>query len=142
MRRKEAERLRDRLPSLETGDFATREALPPWALEELPKIARTTAEPDATLPEKAPDVRGWIRNFILASGMGDRFLVATGIEGHQWLTVRIHGESWLDELVDALGEDLRLVSPDVLVAIYAEEYEYQAFLATPTHRRDADGAIV
>jgi hypothetical protein len=34
------------------------------------------------------------------------------------------------------------VSSDVLVAVYAEEYEYQAFLATPTHRRDADGAIV
>jgi len=44
--------------------------------------------------------------------------------------------------VDALGEDLRLVSPEVLVAIYAEEHEYQAFLATPVHRRDADGAIV
>jgi hypothetical protein len=140
--RKEAEQLRGRLPSMETYDFAARNALPAWALEELPKIARTTAEPDARLPEKAADVRGWIRDFVVTSGIGDRFLVATGIEGYRWLEVRIRGESWLDELVDALGEDLRLASPDVLVAIFAEEYEYQAFLATPTHRRDADGAIV
>jgi hypothetical protein len=113
---------------LETYDFTARDALPAWALEELPKIAHTTAEPDARLPEKVPDVRGWIRDFVATSGIGDRFLVATGIEGYQWLAaVRIRGESWLDELVNALGEDLRLVSPAVLVAIFAEEHEYQAF---------------
>jgi hypothetical protein len=142
LRRKRAEQLRERLPSLETYDFVSKETLPAWVLEELPKIARTTAEPDARLPEKAPDVRDWIRDFVVASGIGDRFRVATGIPGYNWLAVRIRGESWLDELVDTFGEDLRLASSNVVVAIYAEEYEYQAFLATPAHRRDADGAIV
>jgi hypothetical protein len=146
MQAKAADELRTKLTSFRTVAFLQWDELPDWIRAEFAKTRRSTAEPDATLPEHADEgaVRAWIESFIRDSGVGKRFYLLTGIDSLPWLECEIQDENWVDNLVETKGHSPTIVSHDknILVVFYAEEYFYQAFRATPTHLRDPTGKVI
>ena len=125
MQAKQAETLRQELSA---EGFVQWDEMPDWVRAELDATRRTTAVPDAVLPEKASsaELTAWMREF---AGQHDGWYVLTGIEHFPWLLLRPSTPDWLSELVRVKGEEVTLVSEalDTLVVFYAEEYEYQAF---------------
>ncbi|WP_084425456.1 hypothetical protein [Kibdelosporangium aridum] len=72
-------------------------ALPGWVRPALDATRPTTAVPDATLPVTAPDVAGWMRDFVELSGQCDRWYVSTDVlvvfyvEEHEFQAFRRSG---------------------------------------------------
>ncbi len=87
----------NRLSTLEPGDFVQWAALPGWVRPALDATRPTTAVPDATLPLTAPDVAGWMRDFVELSGQCDRWYVSTDVlvvfyvEEHEFQAFRRSG---------------------------------------------------
>lgn len=144
--KKKAEQLKAALTSLEPFQFARPEEFPDWIHEELRKIRLTSSTPDATLPEETNEetLRSWMKSFTDGAGIGERFYIGTGNNHFPWLDCQIRDQNWLDNIVDTLGHEVTLISHDktLIVAIYEEEYEYQAFNARSDRRRDPSGAVL
>jgi hypothetical protein len=125
MQAKQAEALKQELSA---DGFAQWSELPSWVRTELDATRRTTAVPDAVLPEKASaaELIAWMREF---AGSHDGWYVLTGLEHFPWLLLHPSSPDWLSELVRVKGEEITLLteSLDTLIVFYAEEYEYQAF---------------
>jgi hypothetical protein len=125
MQAKQAEALKQELSA---DSFLQWSELPDWVRTELDATRRTTAVPDAVLPEKAstPELVAWMQEF---AGSHDGWYVLTGLEHFPWLLLHPSSPDWLKDLVRVKGEDITLLteSLDTLIVFYAEEYEYQAF---------------
>ncbi|MDT0318468.1 hypothetical protein [Streptomyces millisiae] len=87
-----------------------------------------TAISEEAGPER---VNAWLEAFAHGQGLGTHVLLRTGMAFFPWLECQLPESGWATIVRGALGDDLFVASADgnVLVVVFAEEYDYQGFAA-------------